>query len=35
MTKYTKLSDKITVAELKGRLGSQLKPVDPTVDFPI
>lgn len=28
MAKYTKPTDKITVSELKGRLGSQLKPVD-------
>ena len=34
MTKgtYVRLSENMTVAELKNRLGSQLKPVDPTAD---
>lgn len=31
---YTRLPETITVAEVKDRLGAQLKPADPTVDFP-
>lgn len=31
---YTRLPENITLAEVKDRLGSQLKPADPTVDFP-
>ena len=34
MAKYTRLTERLTIAELKGCLGSQFKPVDPTVDFP-
>jgi len=36
MTKgtYVRLSENMTVTELKSRLGAQLKPTDPTVDFP-
>ena len=32
MAKYTRLTERLTIAELKGSLGSQLKPVDPTTD---
>lgn len=32
MAKYARQTDKLTIAELKDRLGSQLKPVDPTTD---
>lgn len=34
MANYIKLAERITVTELKDRLGSQLRPIDPTVDFP-
>ena len=33
-TIYTRLTESITLTEVKDRLGSQLKPTDPTVDFP-
>lgn len=34
MANYIKLAERITVTELKDRLGSQLRPIDPTIDFP-